>query len=177
MKVIFLDVDGVLIHDNYKNKETCHVDEEKIKIIKKIVEETNSKIVITSTWRHPYIDGTDINQPEYDLLIKMLKSHNIEIYDKTPVHKLKLLSNHEYEILKNEINSRFHPLTTRAGEIYTWLKDKEIESFLILDDDESEWEYFGLEKNLIETSKKYGITEKAIEKAINILNNEKTKTR
>lgn len=177
MKVIFLDVDGVLIHDNYKNKETCHVDEEKIKIIKKIAEETDSKIVITSTWREPYIDGTNINKPEYNLLTKMLKKENMEIYDKTPVHKLKFLNTEEYELFKYKIKSRFHPITTRAGEIYTWLEKNKPESFLIIDDEESEWEYFGLEKNLIETSNDNGITETDIEKAINILNNENIKTR
>lgn len=39
MKVIFLDIDGVL---NYKNSKS-KVEEEKVKLLKHIVDETNAK--------------------------------------------------------------------------------------------------------------------------------------
>lgn len=47
MKVIFLDVYGVLIHNKYSNKETLHIDEDKVKILKQIIDQTEAKIVLS----------------------------------------------------------------------------------------------------------------------------------
>jgi len=56
MKVIFLDIDGVLnSHESYVRhcKETFHdnPDPEHIKHLNRIVEKTGAKVVISSTWR------------------------------------------------------------------------------------------------------------------------------
>ncbi|MGM9878817.1 MAG: HAD domain-containing protein [Bacilli bacterium] len=88
MKAIFLDVDGVLIHQNYKNKETENIDEEKIKLLKKIIDETSAKIILTSNWRRPYTEnGKEYKQPEYYILSSLLKKYDIYIYDETPIIK------------------------------------------------------------------------------------------
>ena len=63
MKVIFLDVDGVLNSDEYfdkiKNVNICgiesEIDVEKIKLLKKAVDETGANVVLSSSWRYTRI--------------------------------------------------------------------------------------------------------------------------
>ena len=60
MKVIFLDVDGVLNSDEYFNKIKnlnidgiqSEIDVEKIKMLNMAINETGAKIVLTSSWRY-----------------------------------------------------------------------------------------------------------------------------
>lgn len=47
MKIIFLDIDGVLNYENSKSK----VEEEKVKLLKEIVDKTGAEIVLSSDWR------------------------------------------------------------------------------------------------------------------------------
>ena len=59
MKVIFLDIDGVLNSDSYIDKARKlglkgiekEIDIGKIKLLKKAVEETGAKVVLSSSWR------------------------------------------------------------------------------------------------------------------------------
>ena len=58
MKIIFLDIDGVLNSDEYidiaKNAQGIerHIDIEKVKLLKKAINETGAKTVLTSSWRN-----------------------------------------------------------------------------------------------------------------------------
>ena len=60
MKVIFLDIDGVLNSYEYFDKiENLNVqgiereiDVNKIKLLKRAVDETKAKVVLTSSWRY-----------------------------------------------------------------------------------------------------------------------------
>lgn len=60
MKVIFLDVDGVLNSDEYIHKVIkkkingieSEIDVEKIKLLKKAVDETGANVVLSSSWRY-----------------------------------------------------------------------------------------------------------------------------
>ena len=58
MKVIFLDIDGVLNSDDYidiaKNSQGIerHIDIDKVKLLKKAIDETGAKTVLTSSWRN-----------------------------------------------------------------------------------------------------------------------------
>ena len=55
---------------------------------------------------------------------------------------------------------------------------EEIESFLILDDENHEWDYFGYEDNWIKTDPNNGgLLPVHVEEAINMLNNPKVKKR
>jgi hypothetical protein len=105
MKVIFLDVDGVLnnsqiIQDDYKG-----IGVEQLKLLKKIVEETNSKIVVSSTWRL------------YPEILKELTSKLMK-FGIFPIDKTKDLK-----------------IVERKEEIEEWLSRNEVENFAILDDD------------------------------------------
>ena len=55
MKIIFLDIDGVLNSRAYDRKrnwnEQTDIDETRLPLIKEIVDATNAKIVLSSTWR------------------------------------------------------------------------------------------------------------------------------
>ncbi len=58
MKVIFLDIDGVLNSDDYidiaKNSQAIerHIDIDKVKLLKKAIDETGAKTVLTYSWRN-----------------------------------------------------------------------------------------------------------------------------
>lgn len=140
MKVIFLDVDGVL---NYKNSKS-KVDDEKVKLIKQIVDETNAKIVLSSDWRY-YLNTDD---EDIALLIRTLSKYGIKIMSSTPITK------HGY----------------RGAEIYQWINEwhgEPIESFVILDDRDDMKPYMD---RLVQTDFDYGLVKKDVKIAIKLLN-------
>ena len=104
MKVIFLDVDGVLNNDGYfertKNEKQNRIelDDENIKCLKEIIDLTGAKVVVTSTWKELRI---------YNELISYLKNFGIEVYDKT-VHMSHEIDN--FIILDDEIFKDFNEL-------------------------------------------------------------------
>ena len=59
MKVIFLDIDGVLNSDEYIHKARKlgfkgieeEIDIEKVELLKKAVEQTGARVVLSSSWR------------------------------------------------------------------------------------------------------------------------------
>ena len=85
MKVIFLDVDGVLNDATTKDVINGYIglDESKIDGLKKIIDATNADIVLSSSWRlnkdknNIYYDGM------YDELEKRLREKGIVILDCT----------------------------------------------------------------------------------------------
>lgn len=111
MKIIFLDIDGVLNSEEYFNKiEGLHiegieskVDIAKVKLLKKAIDATGAKVVLTSSWRHT-TNGRHLKQ--------LLLQYNI-LADSTP-------------FLKNE----------RGKEIRQWLAEHpNTADFIILDDE------------------------------------------
>lgn len=64
MKVIFLDIDGVLNSDIWYKKQAAqkkasmnlndHLDKEAIRLLNKIITQTNANVVLSSTWRKHY---------------------------------------------------------------------------------------------------------------------------
>ncbi len=117
MKVIFLDIDGVLNSINYvKNsgKFGVVVDPERIKLLKTIVTATDAEIVLSSSWREHW-NSTSNDCDEIGLEInKIFREYKLSIYDKTP-------------------NLHFK----RAEEIKAWLSDYPgTTHYVILDDEE-----------------------------------------
>lgn len=111
MKVIFLDIDGVLNSDEYFDKISNldiqgieqEIDIEKVKLLREAINETGAKVVLSSSWRY-----TRKGQQLKELL------SNYEIYvDSIP-------------FIQNE----------RGLEIKQWLSENQcIEDFVILDDE------------------------------------------
>jgi hypothetical protein len=162
MKIIFLDIDGVLNSNEYYNSlsnEEKHgyeydIDIEKVKLLKEIVDATGAEIVLSSTWRMlREIDG----EPALAMFIHLeniLKEYGMEIKDYTPV-----ISNN------------------RPLEICTWIlsNEKEVESYVSLDDDftKEEYEDVGLVGCLVQTHywrSPGGLQREHVEQAIKILN-------
>lgn len=54
MRVIFLDIDGELTYTGYRNEKTQNIDLEKVALLKEIVETTDAKIVLSSSWKCGY---------------------------------------------------------------------------------------------------------------------------
>jgi hypothetical protein len=149
-KIIFLDIDGVLnvnfpSHDEYGRVFHPHF----VENLRYIIEKTQAKIVISSTWR---FSGLVIMK-------EMWEKRNLpgEVIDITP----------HIDICK------------RGEEIEYWLKNNEVDSYVIVDDDNDMLE--SQQENFIKTSGNIshedninngmGLTLKCAEKAINILNN------
>lgn len=129
MKVIFLDIDGVLNSDEYFEKTTnlniqgieSEIDVTKIELLKKAIDETGAKVVLSSTWRY-------LRKVQY--LKELLSHYGISITDSTP-------------FLENK----------RGLEIKQWLVNHpEVEDFVILDDEVFDFYNQGLLEKLIKMS-------------------------
>lgn len=156
MKVIFLDVDGVLNSehshsiDNNENWMENEVSDIHIQWLKKIVDETGAKIVLSSSWRHyhPKATGSNtITDPLFKVLDRKLREAGLEIIDITPDLRGKM----------------------RGLEVQEWLNAHlDVTKYVILDDDAD----FTVEQKpfFVNTTFKYGLTEILAIKAINILN-------
>ena len=156
MKVIFLDVDGVL--NCTSTKETIggrckFVEDRKIEILKEIVECTDARIVLSSTWRLGWIwKDEDPNSYDefYEGLVRKLNEHGLTLYDKT-----KQLGTH------------------RGREIDEWLsRHPDTESFVILDDESDMDEHIGrlVKTRWYATGAGGGLMRKHIRLAIELLN-------
>ncbi len=149
MKVIFLDIDGVLNsrrYDLYRGDEDGTIDESRLPILKQIVDETDAKIVLTSTWRHHWdpdgLETDDVGAALEDTF----EQYGISLYDKTS------------------------ELYDRAEEIKAWLDEHpDTESFVIIDDIRFGWGK--LDENLVNTDYHIGrgLEPEHAEKAIEIL--------
>ena len=140
MKVIFLDVDGVLnsAQDGYsiRLKTDSH-----LKLLQYIVKETGAKIVLSSSWRIGFT-------PASKNLMARFKEYGLELMDCTP-----------------ELSS-----ACRGDEIRKWLNDKEytVERFVILDDEANMAEF--AEKNLVQTDTNAGLQKADVVRCIRWLN-------
>lgn len=159
IKIIFLDVDGVLNCES--TKERFHgyigVEQSKISLLKEIVEATNAKIVLSSTWRLDMLwhkQGRSVKLDTYNYLVDELAKQGIAIFDITPHHKD----------------------SWRGREIQEWLNTttEEIDGYVVIDDDTYDIakEHRG---HLLTTSWKYGLKPNAVKIAIDILNKEDKK--
>ena len=176
MKVLFLDIDGVLnsqnwfgyrlycsknniydrilnftdINDEYINHKLSMIDDRAIVNLNRIIEETGCKVVLSSSWKSSRKSVNDLTQ--YILKIKGFK---YELYGVTP------------RLWRDEFG------TQRGEEIQMWM-DKEseknkIESFVILDDDSDILPE--QMKNFIHIDGQVGLIDKDVVTAIKILNN------
>ena len=155
MKIIFLDIDGVLnsrVYDRKRNwNEQTDIDETRLPLIKEIVDATDAKIVLSSTWRQHW--DKDPNRCDVDgrYINKTFAKFGLAIFDKTPD-----LGNTAW----------------RREEISKWLKETEqdIEAFVIIDDYRYGWG--DLPDHFVKTDPNFrmGIAKEHVERATQILN-------
>lgn len=148
MKVLFLDVDGVLNSAEWFAKQEPtkplrlhEIDPKPVKRVLRVLEETGAKIVLSSTWRLV---------PE---LVERLRAVGLPIWDVTPSSD----SGH------------------RATEIRTWLATRLGTRFAIIDDDADAGEGDDLRPYFVRTHWKHGMYGKHEKALLAILNGEEPK--
>ena len=152
MKIIFLDFDGVI--STYE--KGWRFDVEKLELLKEIVDKTDAKIVVTSSWKRGFTEVGNFIKSFYNKpRNKDLK--NVTIFD--------WFANSIYDITDN--NGSW-----RGDEIQRWIDkhNEEIESYVILDDDSDfrDNQLF----NFVQTDTYEGITSREVKLCIKILNSE-----
>jgi len=110
VKVLFLDIDGVL--NTYGSSGSLvsweHCKKDLMHNLERIIEETGAKIVISSSWREEGIELLKENGFKYvDEIIGV-----VPLFDK---------------------NNRY--IETRGEKILAWLSDYEVEDYVVVDDE------------------------------------------
>jgi hypothetical protein len=161
MKVIFLDIDGVLncsTSKSFCHDDTCGIitgiDSDKVKRLARIVEQTGAKIVLSSDWKVGWEKYYITNKPSHAKYLDnhLLKKGGLIIFDKTP---------------NTNKGSWF-----RGEEILAYLRShKDVENYVILDDTFFEdFDNKNIIDHLIITDYKYGLTDENVKQAIEVLN-------
>lgn len=144
VKIIFLDIDGVLNTIRTAKILGDHfIDESCVALVAHIVKEANAKIVLSSNWR--------IDEDDKKIVEKALSPHDLEIFDCTPV-------------IEHPPNESF---VFRSKEIQSWLDNNAVQKFVVLDDDPradlQEGSFFQVDETI-------GLTMEITERAIAHLN-------
>lgn len=175
MKVIFLDIDGVLNYEqlytlnNYCYKTTKldrgNISHVAVERLARLVETTQAKIVITSSWRgliQAYLQGSYFSKDVQTLLLLFAQYH-ISIYDYT----ISRVSGYYTD------GTPFN----RGYEVREWLsRHNDVTEFVILDDEDFK-DWCDLKDHLVQTDfYNYGLTNLHIEKAIHILGGDYNET-
>lgn len=156
MKVIFLDVDGVL--NCQSSKSRCGgfigIDADKVKRLRIIVEATNARIVLCSSWKSGWEKRYKEDQNELaNYLDRKLKRERLQIIDKT-----------------TKANGSY-----RGEGIMRWIGEHNVDTFIILDDDDFDYAECGISSRHIKT-KFYddngGLQDRHVKLAIALLNTE-----
>ena len=162
MKVIFLDVDGVLNNnDNLFNEK--QINAKLVKRLAVLVQKTNAKLILSSAWRErPSAIGA---------LMAALDKENLYLSGMTPLGALydKLAQSPWKDVPRTgkydwEDDRTFE----RGAEIAVWVWENKPDKFVIFDDDTSDISNF-FPKNCIRTKWGTGLTDADVEKAIEIL--------
>lgn len=159
MKVIFLDIDGVLnmMHINTgRDKYGDIFHDHFVNNLRYIIDRTNAKIVISSTWR---MSGLTIMKELWEF--RNLPGEVIDITTDCPQIE----------------GVEFYDLVERGHEIQEWLDNNVVDNYVIIDDTSDMLK--SQEGNFVKTSNNYahsdhihglGLTLECSEEAINILN-------
>ena len=153
MKAIFLDIDGVLNCSDSKSECNGYVgiDNVRIRRLKHIIDETGARIILISSWKEFWYKNLydKILQDELaNYLDRKFKRERLIIFDKT-----------------NDIDD------SRGSGILQVLAKYNIESFIIIDDEEFDYEKLNLIHHLIKTEYSGGgLTEELAQIAIDKLN-------
>ncbi len=162
MKIIFLDVDGVLNskvwNRNHKNEieNGFLIDEKAIKLLLKLINRTGAKIVLHSGWRFWFDKNFIPTRKESWILKKLLDDNGINFYDFTP------------DLTTDEIRKSENFSLVKPDEILLWLKKHpDISEWVVIDDillnDKT------IQMHQVIPDSKMGLTLADIEKAVKFL--------
>jgi hypothetical protein len=142
MKVIFLDIDGVCNCSSTTDRlgRYTGIDQDKVDLLKDIVDKTDAYIVVSSTWR--------IHKEFMEYLEKRLGEDLWKRY------------------LGDTINILYG---TRFEEIDDWLSKNKVDNFIVLDDDHID-SLINFDKHFVQTWFADGLTREIADKCILKLN-------
>ena len=180
MKIIFLDVDGVFVTSRSwlgtrkkRSGMASEFDPIALEIIRKLCERTESKIVISSTWRK--ISVLESGSENKNNLYNTFKKAGLIEYVFMPSWRTVSL---DFETRPNDFPSiekwkggrEIDEYCLRGDEIDRWLKHngKDVEKYCIIDDDYDFTDY-QIENHLVHTDTREGFLYRDYEKAVRIL--------
>lgn len=156
MKIIFLDVDGVL--NTEKSRSRCGnyigIDNDKLLRVKRIVIETGAKIVLVSTWKQNWerLQGRKIYRDKSaDYLDRKFRKIGLTVYDKT----------------SDWVEGKY---LSRGEGVLEYIYRKRIKTFAIIDDYQFDYDGCGLTDCYVKINNKIGITDENVQQAMGILN-------
>jgi hypothetical protein len=147
MKVIFLDIDGVLNSEEFlKNNPNQAINRNGVSILKNIVNKTGAVIVMSSGWRLWFDDNMMPKDGYSQCLYDILCAFDIKLFGKTP------------DFSTEEIRTRRTFSHVKAKEIIAWLDEhKTVEKYVVIDDLDLINEE--INEHLVRTNGQVGITE------------------
>lgn len=154
MKVIFLDIDGVL--NNYQTMALTPdgytgINNGLLKRLSMIVKETNARIVLSSTWKSDWDKDENLCSNDGKYMVKKFKQLNLLIFDKI-----------------EDINDS---LSMRGASIMKYLENHpEVEEWVVIDDDEFDFaKYPNIMDRFVHTDHEKGLTDENVNQAISLL--------
>ena len=150
MKVLFLDFDGVLNTEDYREvhgSSNAGIDKSKLPLLKKLVDSTNVKIVLSTSLRMYWDKNPDKCDYYGKIINDVLAEYGLEVYDKTP-------------LLEN---------SKREDEILQWIVDNPcVKNYVAIDDGYLSAKF--LLGHFVQTSDTDGgLQEEHVNKAVEIL--------
>lgn len=150
MKILFLDIDGVLNSEKYvksRSKSGVIIDKSKMSLLKTIIGSTAAKIVLTSSWREHWDRESTLCDSSGIEINEIFGEFGLSVFDKTPDERMP-----REQQIKAYLDSLPSPV-----------------AFAILDDMYLSAEFIG--DRFVRTSNfKDGLSEKDAEAIIDILN-------
>lgn len=170
MKIIFLDIDGVLNGHQYIARSClgfsgkAHIEPTLMKRLNRVIQETGAKIVLTSAWRYYYYRG------EMTLLglQRLLESHGLFkdcFFGGTKKDEIDFDFNWSEE-KKQEYKKLYW--NERSFQILEFLKINVVERYVVIDDVDAGFTEAGLD--FVKTDPNRGISNENATRAIKILN-------
>jgi hypothetical protein len=124
MKIIFLDIDGVLNSEVFLRENPNEaIDRNNVSILKKIIDKTGAVIVMSSAWRLWFDDNMMPKEGYSQYLYDTLCDFSIKLFGKTP------------DLSTEEIRANKTFSHVKAKEIIAWLKENQgIDNYVVIDD-------------------------------------------
>ena len=146
MKVIFLEIDGVLnTTKDLLSYGSPLINQDLVQILKTIINKTRAKIVLSSSWR--------LDRESREMVKSSLSKKRLKFISCTPCLKPK----------------KHQSWVNRCDEISAWLKTHEkIEKYVVLD--EVFHAGLGFEDVFFKTDEEVGLTKDIADSIINVLN-------
>ena len=158
VRVIFLDIDGVLNsnfwNDNHQKEisDGTLIDIEKVRLLSKLVKNTDAKIILHSGWKFWFDSALHPLRKEAEHLKMLFGQEGLMIADVTPDHSTE-------EIKKSKKFS-----LVKASEILAWLDEhKEVDKWIVIDD--LDLHNPDIEAHQIRTDPHIGLTMEDVRKA------------